>query len=139
MASNEQLTLDGLNPRIEHLESQHDRLLHFMHQLYDLHIDTLANDMTCGVDVLDAYASHRIPGHVNESSSIEKRARESQRPPYDSISSGSTLSFTVTKQRQSKKRHFSIEWHKCLGHFVNSIIHATANTIEGEVSRIDGT
>ena len=31
MASNEQLTLDGLNTRIEHLESQYDTLLHLMH------------------------------------------------------------------------------------------------------------
>ena len=40
MASNEQLTLSKLNARIKHLESQHDRLLHLIHQLIDLCIDT---------------------------------------------------------------------------------------------------
>ena len=44
------------------MESQHDKLLHLMYQLIDFHIDTLANDTTYGVDVLDPYASHRIPG-----------------------------------------------------------------------------
>ena len=38
MAFSEQLTLAGLNARIEHLENQQDRLLHLMLQLIDLRI-----------------------------------------------------------------------------------------------------
>ena len=39
-------------------------------------------DPTYGVDVLDAYASHRIPTpirYANESSSVEKKVGESRR------------------------------------------------------------
>ena len=56
MASNEQLTLAGMNARIEHLENQQDRLLHLVYRLIDLRIDTLTSDLTCGVDVMDALA-----------------------------------------------------------------------------------
>ena len=71
MASNEQLTLAELNARIENLENQQDRLLHLMHRLIDLRIDTSTSDLICGVDVMDAL----VPiGHANERSYVEKRS-----------------------------------------------------------------
>ena len=77
MASNEQLTLARLNARIEHLENQQDRLLHLVHWLIDLHIDTSMCNLTYGVDVMDALAPM---GHANERSYVEKRSEGSQRP-----------------------------------------------------------
>ena len=75
MASNEQLTLAELNARIENLENQQDRLLHLMHQLIDLRIDTSTSDLICGVDVMDAL----VPiGHANERSYVEKRSERSR-------------------------------------------------------------
>ena len=76
MASNEQLTLVRLNARLKHLENQQDRLLHLVHRLIDLRIDTSMSDLTCGVDVMDALASIR---HANERSYVEKRSEGSRR------------------------------------------------------------
>ena len=69
MASNEQLTLAGLNARIQNLENQQDRLLYLVHRLVDLCIDTSTSDLTCGVDVMDALAP---TGYANERSFVEK-------------------------------------------------------------------
>ena len=72
---NEQLTLAGLNARIEHLENQQDRLHHLVHQLIDLRIDTSMSDLTCEVDVTDALAPI---GHAKERSYVEKRSERSR-------------------------------------------------------------
>ena len=74
MASNKQLTLAKLNARIQHLENQQDRLLHLVHQLIDLCIDTSISVLTYGVDVMDALAHI---GRANERSYVEKRSKGS--------------------------------------------------------------
>ena len=71
MAFNKQLTLAGLNARIEHLENQQDRLLHLVHRLIDLRINTSTSDLIYGV--MDALA---LIGHANERSMLKRDLRD---------------------------------------------------------------
>ena len=56
------------------MENQQDMLLHPVHLLIDLHIDTLTSDLTIRVNVMGSLAPM---GHAKERSYVEKRSRGS--------------------------------------------------------------